>query len=224
MINQIALTFIFLVAIVLVLAFTELVYRRLGISGELTRKFAHISATLSTVTFPFLFTSHWYVLVLALFFFVLLFVSRHGTQLRSIHDIARKSVGSYLLPLSIYITFLISYRMESRLFYILPITILAICDPVAGIMGMNIKKNNSSVVIFGRKLSKTWLGSGSFFVSAFFISVVSLYFYRGLFDLKTFWLSVGIALASSSVELFSYRGNDNLLIPLSVILMLVLFL
>ena len=108
MINQIALTFIFLVAIVLVLAFTELVYRRLGISGELTRKFAHISATLSTITFPFLFNSHWYVLVLALFFFVLLFVSRHGTQLRSIHDIARKSVGSYLLPLSIYITFLIS--------------------------------------------------------------------------------------------------------------------
>ncbi|MEN6445451.1 MAG: phosphatidate cytidylyltransferase, partial [Candidatus Cloacimonas sp.] len=119
--NQITLTVIFLIAIILVLALAELVYRRLGINGEITRKLAHFTATLSTITFPYLFTDHWYVLVLALFFFLILFVSRKGTLLRSINDIDRISVGSYLLPISIYLTFLISSKLENEFLYILPI-------------------------------------------------------------------------------------------------------
>lgn len=222
--NQITLTVIFLIAIILVLAFAELVYRRLGIKGEITRKLAHFTATLSTITFPYLFTDHWYVLVLALFFFLVLFVSRKGTQLRSINDIDRISVGSYLLPISIYLTFLISSKLENEFLYILPILVLAICDPIAGILGLNIKKNNHNIHIFGHKLKKTWLGSGSFLVSCFIISTIALYFYRMSFDLKTFWLAMGIAVVSTIVELFSWRGSDNLFIPMSVLLMLVIFL
>lgn len=79
--NQITLTFIFLIAITLLLIFNELVYRSLGLSGEITRKFAHFSATLSTITFPYLFTAHWYVLFLALFF--LLFCLSVGTAYNS---------------------------------------------------------------------------------------------------------------------------------------------
>ncbi len=222
--NQIALTFIYLIAIILLLVFTELIYRRLGLKGEITRKIAHFTATLSTITFPYLFDNHFYVLALALFFFIVLFISRHGTQLKSIHDITRKSIGSYLLPISIYITFLISYKTGNRFYYILPILILAICDPAAGIMGINLKKNNHQIRIFGKKLKKTTLGSSSFFVSSFLISIIALYFNRMVFDLKTFWLSLGIAVISTLVELFSWRGSDNLFIPLSVLLMLVLFL
>src|SRR5690554_1966934 len=82
--NQIALTFIYLIAIILLLVFTELIYRRLGLKGEVTRKIAHFTATLSTITFPYLYSSHWYVLILALIFFVILFISKHGTTLKSI--------------------------------------------------------------------------------------------------------------------------------------------
>ena len=82
-------------------------------------KFAHFTATLSTITFPYLFNDHWYVLVLASIFFIVLFISRHGTQLKSIHDIDRKSAGSYLLPLSIYLTFLISIELDNKFLYIL---------------------------------------------------------------------------------------------------------
>lgn len=224
MVNQIVLTFIFLIAIVSLLIFNELSYRRLGLSGEVTRKSAHFTATLSTVTFPYLFTDHWYVLVLSLFFFVLLYISRHGTQLKSIHDIARKSVGSYMLPLAIYLTFLISYKLENRFYFILPILILAICDPIAGILGLNMQKYNHQIVLFGHKLQKTTIGSGSFLISSFIISIIALYFNRMVFDLKTFWLALGIAVVSTLSEMFSYRGTDNLFIPLSVLLMLILFL
>ncbi len=222
--NQLALTFIFLIAIISLLVFTELIYRRLGLKGEVTRKIAHFTATLSTITFPYLFTDHWYVLGLAVFFFVVLFISRHGTQLKSIHDITRKSVGSYLLPVSIYLTFLISYKLDNRLYFILPILILAISDPAAGIMGINMKTFNHRIKIFGYKLNKTFLGSSTFFISSLIISIIALYFNRVVFDLKTFWLALGIALVSTLVEMFSWRGNDNLFIPMSVVLMLVLFL
>ncbi|MBW6479416.1 MAG: hypothetical protein K0B37_08315 [Bacteroidales bacterium] len=224
MINQIALTFIFLVAITLLLVFTEMIYRRLEIKGEITRKFAHFTATLSTITFPYLFEDHWYVLFLAIVFFLILYISRNGVQLKSIHDIKRISIGSYLLPVSIYLTFLISLKLEEKLLFILPILILAICDPMAGILGLEVHKYNHKIRIFGWKLKKTWLGSGSFLVSSFMISIIALYFNRMVLDVKTFWLALGIAVIATLAELISWRGSDNLFIPMSVLIVLVLFL
>lgn len=222
--NQIVLMVIFLVAISLLLVFNELVYRRLGLKGEFTRKFAHFTATLSTLTFPYLFTSHWYVLILAVFFFVLLFISRNGTQLKSIHDIDRKSLGSYMLPLAIYLAFLIAEKTGNRFLFILPILILAISDPMAGILGINIKNYNHNIQILGYKSKKTWLGSGSFFLTSFILSLIALYFNRMAFDLKTFYLSLCIALVSTTAEFLSWWGLDNLFIPLSVVLVLLLFM
>lgn len=224
MTEQIALTFIFLVALTLLLVFTELVYRRLGVKGEITRKFAHFTATLSTVTFPYIFNDHWYVLTLAIIFFVLLYISRNGVQLKSIHDIERISIGSYLLPVSIYLTFFISFKLGEKLFFILPMLILAICDPIAGILGLEVQKFNHKIKLFGWKLNKSYLGSGSFFVSAFIISIIAIYFNRMVLDLKTFWLALGIAVVATLAELFSWRGSDNLFIPMSVLLILVIFL
>lgn len=178
MINQYVLSFIFLVGIGLLLVFNELIYRRLNLKGEKTRKFAHFTATLSTITFPYLFDSHWYVFVLATVFFIILFVSRNGSQLKSIHDIDRRSVGSYPLPLSIYLTFLISQLIGNKFMFILPMLILAICDPIAGILGINLKNYNHRIRILGYKTKKTVLGSGSFLVSCFIISIIALYFHR----------------------------------------------
>lgn len=222
--TQIALTLIFLVAISFLLIFNELIYRRLGIKGEITRKFAHFTATLSTLTFPYIFSSHWYVLILATVFFIVLFLSRKGTQLKSIHDIHRKSVGSYLLPLSIYLTFLVSEQVGNKFLFILPILVLAISDPIAGILGLNFNKGNRHIRFFGYDTKKTLLGSGAFFVSCFIISIIALYFNRQFFDLKTFWLALSIALVSSFVEILSWRGSDNLTIPVSVLAMQMLFL
>lgn len=224
--NQIVISVFFLIAFILLLTFNEMMYRRLGLKGEITRKFAHFSATLSTIAFPFLFTDHWYVLALAVFFFILLFFSRNKTALKSIHDIDRKSVGSYMLPVAIYLTFLIyiEFGEGQKIIFVLPMLILAISDPAAGILGLNLQRYNHNIELPGFQSKKTWLGSGSFFVSSLIISLFALYFYRTVFDLKTFWLALGIALVSTITELFSWRGIDNLSIPVSVLIMLFLFL
>lgn len=222
--NQLALMFIFMTGIICLLVFNEMVYRQLGLKGEITRKFAHFTATLSTTTFPYLFKDHWYVLAMAAFFFIILFISRNGTQLKSIHDIDRKSVGSYLLPASIYLTFLLSHLLENKFLFILPMLILAISDPMAGILGLNLKKHNYHIRLFGMRLEKTVLGTLSFLISSFLISLVALYFHRMAFDLKTFWLALLVSIFSTLSELFSRKGFDNFLIPFSVILTLIIFL
>lgn len=224
MVNIAVIAFIYLVGIVLLLAFNELNYRRLGVNGEITRKFAHFTSTLAVVPFPYIFTSHWYVLILATIFFAALYFTQQSKQLKSIHDIERKSIGSYLLPLAIYTTFLVSSLLENKFIFILPMLILAICDPMAAILGMNIKKNNGKIKILGRKFDKTWLGSGAFLATSLIISIIALYFHREVFDLKTFWLALSVAAISTLAELISWRGSDNLTIPLSVVLILVLFL
>ena len=222
--NLIILSFIYLIGIGLLLTFNELNYRRLAVSGEITRKFAHFTATLATVPFPYIFSSHWYVLVLALIFFAVLFITQYSKQLKSIHDIQRKSIGSYLLPLAIYVTFFISCMFHNKFVYILPMLILGICDPMAAVLGINIKNYNGRIKLFGHKFEKTWLGSGAFLFTSFIISVIALYFHHSAFNLKTFLLAILIAATSTVSELFSWRGSDNLTIPLSVVLILVLFL
>ena len=222
--NTIILSFIYLIGIGLLLIFNELVYRRFHPTGEITRKFAHFASVLATVPFPYIFPSHWYILVLALLFAGILFFTRNGKQLKSIHDVKRKSIGSYLLPLSIYIVFLISNLTNNKFIYILPMLILAISDPMAAILGINIKAYNGRIKLFGKKLNKTWLGSGAFLVSSFVISLIALYFHRGIFDLKAFWLALTIGIVTTLAELISWRGSDNISIPLSAVAILVLFL
>jgi len=222
--NQIGLTVIFLIAISLLLVFNEMVYRRLKLKGEITRKFAHFTATLSTITFPYLFNDHWYVLFMAIAFFVLLFVSRNRTYLKSIHDIQRISIGSYLLPVSIYLTFLVSWLLGDKFLFILPILVLAICDPAAGILGINLQQYNNKIKLFGHELQKTWLGSLSFFISCFIISIIALYFNQEQISLRIFFIAFAVAFVSTLVELLSWKGSDNLLIPMSVLLVLVILL
>ena len=154
----------------------------------------------------------------------MLFITQHSKLLESIHDIERKSVGSYLLPIAIYVTFLFADLQENKFIYILPMLILAVCDPMAAILGINIKTYNGRIKIFGKKLKKTWLGSGSFLLSSFVISIIALYFHRGVFDFKAFWLAMLLSVVTMVAELISWRGSDNLSIPLSAATILIIFL
>jgi len=222
--NAIVLSIIYLLGISLLLIFNEVVYRRLSPSGEITRKFAHFSSVLATLPFPYIFPSHWYILVLAGLFAVVLFGTQKGKLLGSIHDINRKSIGSYLLPIAIYVTFLCADLLDNKFLFILPMLILAVCDPLAAIIGINIRSYNHNIRVFGITLNKTWLGTATFLISSFILSLIALYFNRGAFDLKTFWLAALIAVTTMFAELISWRGSDNLAIPLTAVLILILFL
>ena len=221
--NTIIFTLLYFFGMALLLVFNEINYRKLKVKGEISRKFAHFVSVLATVPFPYIFTSHWYILILAIIFALILFITRHGTLLKSIHDINRKSIGSYLLPVSIWATFWISEYFDNKLMYILPMLILAISDPMAAIVGISLEKNNHRIKIFGIDTHKSMFGSLAFFISSLTICLIAFYFNKGAFGLSSLILAVAIAVISTLGELFSWRGSDNLTIPLTVILSLVLF-
>lgn len=204
----------------LLLLLNEVNYQWFKVKGEYSRKVAHVIATLATLPFPYLFSSHWYVLGLALLFFAVLWFTQGSKHLNSIHDINRPSIGSYLLPVAIYCTFLIYTYIGDPVMYILPITILAICDPVAAISGMSMKKHNRSLSLPGIPSKKTVAGSMAFFLSSGLISVVLLSWGQEGSIIKVVYVSVIIAFVGTLAELFSWRGSDNLTIPLSIQLVL----
>ena len=56
------------------------------------------------------------------------------------------------------------------------------------------------------------------------ISTIALYFNQMKLNLKIFSVALVISLVSTIAELISWKGIDNLLIPLSVLLVLLLML
>jgi len=56
------------------------------------------------------------------------------------------------------------------------------------------------------------------------ISTIALYFNQMKLNLKIFSIALVISLVSTIAELISWKGIDNLLIPLSVLLVLLLML
>lgn len=222
--NTIILAFIYLIGITLLLAFNEINYRKLNVKGEISRKFAHFVATLASIPIPYIFSSHWYVLILAVIFFLVLWITQYSSVLQSIHGVERKSMGSYLLPLSIYGTFLVSELAGSKLLYILPMLILGISDPMAAIVGISLEKYNHRIIIFGIDTQKSMFGSGAFFISSLIISSVAIYFNREVFDATSVLMSLSIAAATTLGEMFSWKGSDNLTVPLTAILVLMIYI
>lgn len=214
--NVLLVTLAYLVGISLLLVLNEANYRWLKMKGEYSRKMAHVLATLATVPFPYLFTSHWYVFGLAFLFFGVLYFSQRYKQLNSIHEIGRRSIGSYLLPASIYLTFLIYTFTGNPVIYIIPITILAVCDPVAALVGMSVKTRNVKLTVPWQRSDKTLVGSLAFYVSSMLISIGLLNWFGEGDILSIIRSSLVIALIGTLAELISFRGSDNLTIPLSV--------
>ena len=80
--NTIIFSVIYFLGMALLLIFNEINYRRFQMKGEISRKFAHFVSTLAIIPFPYIFTSHWYVLILASIFAIVLFITQKSKNLK----------------------------------------------------------------------------------------------------------------------------------------------
>lgn len=201
----------------------ELLYHRFGVRAEWTRKIVHAGTGLITLLFPLVLESHWQVLLLCGSFLVLLLASSKFGWLPSINRIDRKSYGSLLYPVIVYLSFLV-YAVSGKgliLFY-MPILILAICDPVAALVG----KRFPWGVYHPCGSRKTLSGSLAFLVSA---SVVCLALLYGFEPLRPTLVNRPGAVALVPVvaticEALSVRGTDNFTVPAGAVIVLQLIL
>lgn len=194
----------------------EWMYRKEMLQVEWSRKFVHIVTGLITLFFPIVLTSHWQVLFLCISFGIILIVSKRMSLLESINGIDRPSQGSILYPLAVYLSFIVFEEKGDLIWFYAPILTMAICDPVAALVG---KKHPWSPYRVGKE-TKTISGSTGFFISAFILL-------SGLFIALSTSTGIPVLLAAAIIaiiatitEAVSRNGSDNIWIPLAVILCL----
>ena len=204
-----------MVGLLLILWLSEYLYNKRQIPTEYTRKIAHILGSLSSLIFIYIFDSYWYVIGIGIFFFLLLFFGKRRKAINSIDAVERKTSGSFLLPIAIGGLFVAAKVEGNNLLYVLPVLILGISDPLAGIIGTYFHKKTNNIQLWGKPLQKTYLGSMAFFSSAALLSMWALSLY-GLFFAQAAADAIIIATISTFVEMISTNGFDNILVPFAV--------
>lgn len=221
--QELFFTILYSIAFVAILSTGEILHSILRVKTEYTRKFAHSSASLLSLTFPLIYDSYEYVLVMGIIFFILLAVAEHRHLLKSINDISRKSYGGILLPVAITGAFIVSLWLNDVKLFLIPILILGVSDSLAGITGVFFGKKLRKIIIYKLQLNKTYLGTAVFFFTSLVISIYMLHLFLGNYNTKTIMAAISVAVGAALVEAFSAKGLDNFTVPLTTLLILLLF-
>ncbi len=207
-------------AFLLLFAIGELLYHKLKVKAELSRKFVHILTGFLTMLFPPLIDNHWLVLALCSSFLLILLVSMRFGLLPSINAVNRKTVGSILYPIIVYGCYLIFNHYQNYLFYYIPILILAIADPMAELVGKSLPYGKYKVL--GH--TKTIMGSTAFFITATITSFVILQLNTEAAYTSTLLIATATGLVTTVAEGLGQKGYDNITIPGSAVVLLYLFI
>ncbi len=215
----------FIVYFLFILSFvgiSELLSKKLSVSGETTRQIVHIGVGFLVATSPFLFISPIPVIVLATLFIIVNSIGLKKDKFKGMHSTQRISYGTVFFPISFLILILIFWESDPTIL-IIGMLIMTISDPLASVIGKSI--NSKSTYIFWKD-KKSIPGSISVFISSFLISCLGLYYLR-ILDLYqvpsiTSLIITGIAVGTISFlsESISNSGSDNLSLPLLSALML----
>lgn len=202
-------------------AFAEMLYFTFRVRAEVTRKIVHAGTGLLTMLFPVMLANHWLVLLLCALFALILIASLKFNLLKSINAIDRRSIGSISYPVSVYLCYLVYEKFGYEyLFFYLPVLVLAFCDPIAALTGKRWPVGKYNV----RSEHKSLLGSGMFFLSAFVLTIVlSVSLGSTMSPVQLLVFAFAVALVSAFTEGVSTKGSDNLTIPFSVLLVMIVF-
>ena len=211
-------TFFLATGFLLLFASGEFMYHKLKLKAELTRKYVHFLTGFLTLLFPFMLNNHWFVLLLCGLFAALLILSKRLKLLPSINNINRESTGSFLYPVVVYSCYFISDLLEAKIYFYIPILILAVADPFAALFGK--KWPSGQYTIFGH--SKTLVGSIAFFVCSL-ITVTITFWLNGFLIYQIIPIIFSLAFSTTMVEAISHKGYDNLTIP-GIALLILMFL
>ena len=205
------------VAFLALFASAEWLHIKKGVKAEISRKYVHLSTGILTMLFPPLIGNHWLILVLCASFLLILIASKIWNLLPSINAVDRITRGSFLYPIIVYSCYLIYQHYGQYMFYYIPILVLALADPVAALVGK--KYCWKPYTVLGQ--TKTICGSLGFVVVAFFTCMVLLVSLEELTLSNT--ISLSVSLATVIAEAFTHNGWDNLTIPASAVMVLMLF-
>lgn len=181
---------------------------------EIPRKMVHILMGCVTLTFPYIFTDTWPVLLLGTVSLVALTAVRYSKFLKVnvgsvLHGVERHSFGELYFPLAVMVLFLFS--KQEPVLYMVPILMLTFADSTAALIGSSYGRK---ALAQGTEDAKSLEGSFVFFYVAFMSTLVPLLLITSVGRAETLLISLVMGVLAALIELVSQDGNDNLFIPL----------
>lgn len=207
------------------------VYQRFGSPHpELVRKLLHMGMGLTTLSFPWLFTEAWPVLLLAGLSIVGLLSVRVIGYLQDrlgsvLGGVKRVSLGEVYFPLAIALLFLLYQRgdvSDARLrtmLYCIPILLLTLADAAAALIGVGYGRVHYAT----SEGVKSAEGSLAFFLCAFFVVHIPLLLFTDTGREETLLIALLLAALATMFEAIAWRGLDNLVLPLVSFLLLKIY-
>jgi len=190
-------------------------WRRWGApEPEWTRKLVHLGGGLTCLLFPFLVSSSWVVLALALAMSGLFLAGGRLGLLRSLHGVARRSAGAEYYPLAIFLVFVLT--RDKPWLYLAAVLVLAVGDAFAALIGSRYGVIRYSV----EEDRKSLEGSLVFLVITFLAVHLPLLLMTGLDREICVLAAVLVAVLATGFEAISLGGADNLFVPLAVVVVL----
>ncbi|MEZ4682041.1 MAG: hypothetical protein R2932_48325 [Caldilineaceae bacterium] len=190
---------------------------------EWQRKLMHIGLGTTSLTFPWLFDAIWQVGAVCGVGALILVAVRTVPRLRQsvgsvLHDVPRDSPGELLFALAIFLLFALSHATPVA--YVLPLAVLTFADTAAALVGSHWGRHRY-LVLDGHK---SWEGVLAFALVTSGTALVALRLLTPLTWPTLLLLTLTIAGVGALIEAISWRGLDNLLVPLGLYLLLVLLL
>jgi len=188
-------------------------------SPEVQRKCVHVAIGLYALTLPLLFDARWPVVVLILIALALMLVLRTPASRRSglgatIHSVERRSAGDIWLALAIGFVFL--RAGDVYILYALPIAVIALSDAAAALTGTTYGRRRFAI----EGGVKSWEGVIAFFAVTWILAMVMLLLLTEVPRANVVMLGLTIAAFGATVEAVSWRGLDNLFVPICIHLFL----
>jgi phytol kinase len=188
------------------------------LSPEASRKFAHIGSGLIALPLPWLFDRVWPVLLLCGLGLLALISLRVLPALgllrslrstaRGLHDVERLSLGDLLFPIAVAALFALAH--ETPVLYALPLLALTLADAAAALVGRRHPIGRFATA----ESHKSLAGTLAFAATTFLLIIIPLLAIAPIDAPRAILIALGAAVLLAMVEAISFRGLDNLFVPL----------
>lgn len=207
-----------LLALILI---SELIRKKLGWTGEVTRKIVHTGTGILIFFACHELNSGMPLIIIGVIFTLFNFLCVQFNWFAGMHSTDRHTFGTVYYPLAF--TVLVLAAWDSHRFIIAgAMLVLAVGDALAALIGQKVRFRH---IYFLSPDKKTIEGSSAMLLSSWLALVVTFIYFGVTPDtrISIAVISLFIALIATVVEAVSSKGSDNLTLPLSVAWILYLF-
>jgi len=191
---------------------------RFVIGAESQRKAVHVGVGVHAMLLPLLLTREGFLVFAGLAGGALLVLRIPGIASdgigASLHSVERRSWGDFLFLIAVTLLFVLSPGHPAL--YVLPIAVLTLSDAAAALVGTEYGRLRFG----GDDRIKSVEGSVTFFVVTWITAVVILQLATEIPRPNVIWLATLVSVFATYVEADSWRGLDNLFVPVGIFVLL----